>query len=230
MAEYTMILMEIEEILSEIDAYVVRLRQARELLLASAPEAPARRVPVRKQKGAAKRTGAFSSKLRSHKSKSRTDRQSSHRKPVKNAAGALKERRSAAHTDPGVRELPSASTQPVQKETVREEVLPQAQASVNQAQPSIQVVRRVRTRPVGIKAPRRVPSTISPAAKPAIALAGPPSSRVVVVSAEQVKRERDQAARPEVRRPRVSLSGATGKSAFEALFKDQTERSNSSGE
>jgi len=57
------------------------------------------------------------------------------------------------------------------------------------------------------------------AAKPAIALAGAAGAKIVVVPAEQVRREREQAARPEVRRPRVPASGLTGRLAFEALFK-----------
>lgn len=55
--------------------------------------------------------------------------------------------------------------------------------------------------------------------KPAIALAGPTNAKIVVVPAEQVRREREQAAQPEVRRPRVPASGLTGRLAFEALFK-----------
>ena len=57
------------------------------------------------------------------------------------------------------------------------------------------------------------------AAKPAIALAGPAGAKIVVVPAEQVRRERERSAHPEVRRPRVQASGLTGRLAFEALFK-----------
>jgi hypothetical protein len=62
-------------------------------------------------------------------------------------------------------------------------------------------------------------STKPNAAKPAIALAGSAGAKIVVVPAEQVRREREQAAHPEVRRPRVPASGLTGRLAFEALFK-----------
>ena len=58
------------------------------------------------------------------------------------------------------------------------------------------------------------------APKPAIALAGPMSSKIVVVSPEQVQRERE-AARPVVRPPRLPGTGLTGRQAFEALFKDE---------
>ncbi len=56
-------------------------------------------------------------------------------------------------------------------------------------------------------------------AKPAIALAGPQGAKIVVVPAEQVRREGEEAAQPEVRRPRVPASGLTGRLAFEALFR-----------
>src|SRR5258708_25076867 len=54
--------------------------------------------------------------------------------------------------------------------------------------------------------------------KSAISLSGPKNARIVVVSAEQVQRERERAAQPVIRRPRMSTSGLTGKLAFEALF------------
>jgi hypothetical protein len=56
--------------------------------------------------------------------------------------------------------------------------------------------------------------------KHATASASVESSRVVVVSAEELKRERERAASPEVRKPRVPAFGLTGRLAFEALFKD----------
>jgi hypothetical protein len=61
------------------------------------------------------------------------------------------------------------------------------------------------------------------ALKPAIALAGPMNAKIVVVSAEQVQRERAQTAHPAIRRPRPPASGPSGRRAFEALFGDQTD-------
>jgi hypothetical protein len=66
--------------------------------------------------------------------------------------------------------------------------------------------------------------------KPPIALTGSMSSKVVVVSAEQVQREREQAAHPAIRRPRTPYSGLTGRLAFEALFKDETDPSKAPGQ
>ena len=56
--------------------------------------------------------------------------------------------------------------------------------------------------------------------KPAIALAGRVHSKIVVVSAEQVQRERERAAQPAVQYTRVPGNSLTGRAAFEALFKD----------
>lgn len=71
--------------------------------------------------------------------------------------------------------------------------------------------------------PHRNPKpTVDPkpdTAKPAIALAGPQGAKIVVVPADQVRRERERASQPEVRRPRGPAPGLTGRLAFEALFK-----------
>ena len=61
---------------------------------------------------------------------------------------------------------------------------------------------------------RKGPGAISPE----IALAGGLVGRVVVVPAEQVRRQREEAARPPVVRPRAPVYG--NRSAFDALFKD----------
>jgi hypothetical protein len=68
----------------------------------------------------------------------------------------------------------------------------------------------------------RTPKPAAPTpdpAKAAIALAGPVNSKIVVVPAEQVRRERERVAHPQVRQPRAPAFGLTGKLAFEALFK-----------
>ncbi len=73
------------------------------------------------------------------------------------------------------------------------------------------------------------PSGNKPVAiKPAIALAGPTITKVVVISAEQVQREREQASHPAVLRPRLPASGLSGKLAFESLFKDGAKPSKTS--
>jgi hypothetical protein len=61
------------------------------------------------------------------------------------------------------------------------------------------------------------------ALKPAIALAGSPNTKIVVVSAEQVKRERGQVAPRAPLRPRPPASGLSGRLAFAVLFNDEIE-------
>ena len=56
--------------------------------------------------------------------------------------------------------------------------------------------------------------------KPAIALAYPAHSKIVVVSAEQAQRERERLAQSGAQRHRRPAIGLTGKAAFEALFND----------
>lgn len=80
-------------------------------------------------------------------------------------------------------------------------------------------VPRTSIRSVPHRTPKSNAVTKADDPKPAIALAGSRGAKIVVVPAEQVRRERERAAQPEVRRPRVPASGLTGRLAFEALFK-----------
>ena len=78
---------------------------------------------------------------------------------------------------------------------------------------------RTSIRSVRHRTPKSNAGATPDAAKPAIALAAPRGAKIVVVPAEQVRRDRERAAQPEVQRPRVPSSGLTGRLAFEALFK-----------
>jgi hypothetical protein len=60
------------------------------------------------------------------------------------------------------------------------------------------------------------------AIKPAIALAGHMNTKVVVISVEQLQRERERAAHSALQRPRLPAAGLSGSLAFAALFKDVT--------
>ena len=62
----------------------------------------------------------------------------------------------------------------------------------------------------------------SDAIKPAIALAGHMNTKVVVISVEQLQRERERAAHSAPQRPRRPAAGLSGRLAFAALFKDET--------
>jgi hypothetical protein len=89
--------------------------------------------------------------------------------------------------------------------------------------------RRTRSsRSVSLRTASRTMHTKPAPIPPAIALAGPTNARIVVVSADQVQRERAQAAQPAIRRPRIALSGLSGRRAFEALFADPTDPSRDS--
>lgn len=61
--------------------------------------------------------------------------------------------------------------------------------------------------------------------KPAIALAGPVNYKIVVVSAEQARRDRERAVPSEIQPRSILGSGLTGRPAFEALFRDKSGRS-----
>lgn len=68
----------------------------------------------------------------------------------------------------------------------------------------------------------------APSTKPAIALAGPMNAKIVVVSAAQAQREREEATRPLPQKPRVPATGLSGRRAFEALFGDLNDASKNS--
>ena len=72
---------------------------------------------------------------------------------------------------------------------------------------------------------RQEQATALERAKPMNTISGSPSSRVVVVSAEEVRKAREKAAQPIVKRPRVSVAGPNGRKAFEALFNDESNSS-----
>ena len=61
--------------------------------------------------------------------------------------------------------------------------------------------------------------------KPTIVLAAPVNSKIVVVSAEQARRDRERAVPSEAQPRMIRRSGLTGRLAFEALFRDTSDRS-----
>jgi hypothetical protein len=90
--------------------------------------------------------------------------------------------------------------------------------------------RRGSGRSVSHRSPKPASGNKPDALKPAIAVAGPVNTKIVVVPAKQVQQEREQAGRPPVQRPRLSATGLSGKLAFEALFKGDTEPSKATGQ
>ena len=211
--------MPIAEIILEIDAYLSRLRQARELLSDGKTERPKTKTPRRQRKILARQTKpAISNRRRADDGKSR----SSH--PV----AAVKKVRERLDT---TAQLPIA----VALDSSRRE-----QATVPEperiTEPSVVVTRLPARRGVASTRSERH-RTAKPAAgtkpdaiRPAIALAGAMNTKVVVVSAEQARQQREQGTPPAVRRPRLPASGLSGRMAFEALFKDEPESSKTSGQ
>jgi hypothetical protein len=67
---------------------------------------------------------------------------------------------------------------------------------------------------------RRINPIKQDSLKPTTALSHPIRSNVVVISAKQLRLERERSVKPVVVRPRSPGSGATGRLAFEALFSE----------
>jgi hypothetical protein len=196
-----MAVMPLDEIVNEIDAYLSRLRQARELLLDRRTEGPQKRVPPRIGKARVRQADPVSS------SKSRADK---NRPRSNHSVTRLKKGTKRVDTNA---QVSSAAT---------DHALHSEQPVI--AQPERTIPQSVVVKRLPSKGPRnsiksmehRTPKLAAPkpdGAKPAISLAGPMNTKIVVVPAEQVRRER---AHPEVGRP---ASGLTGRRAFEALFK-----------
>jgi hypothetical protein len=198
----------ITEIINEIDAYLSRLRQAKELLLDQRTAAPQRRVPRRKRNVTPGQSDPASSRRRlAGKSKSRSNHPVPHvKRGTERVEISAQVPSSVTHHASHLEQRAIAQPERVVPHNVVVKRFPSKGPNT-----SIRFVRH--------RTPKSNAGAKPDAAKPAIALAGPASARIVVVPAEQVRREREQAAQPEVRRPRVPASGLTGRLAFEALFK-----------
>jgi hypothetical protein len=206
--EFRMNVMPIAEILNEIDAYLSRLRQARELLSDRRTEAPQKRVPRAKNTITHLQSNPASSRRRqAGKNKSRSNPSVVH----------LKRGTERAETSA---QVPISATQ--QAPDLQQPPIPQPERAIPQSVVTTRIPSkgfRTSISSVRLRTSNSNPGTKPDAAKPAIALAGAAGAKIVVVPAEQVRREREQATRPEVRRPRFPASGLTGRLAFEALFK-----------
>ena len=207
--------MTIAAIDNEIDAYFLCLRHARDLLLAPMTEARRKSQPRRKRVVKASKTGRpLSSDPRIRENKSRFGRiVAPATTPTQQLDSVSRFRGSVGPQMAVPEQIPVAVTAPKPQQDVRIERLPAS----NQRMSSTRTVRRPAT--------KRAFGTILEKSKPAIALAGPVHSKIVVVSAEQAQRERERAAQSEVRRPRPPATGLTGKLAFEALFNDGNDAS-----
>lgn len=221
-------LMPIAEILDQIDAYLFSLRQARELLSAPMDEVPHQRTPPQKRKARIQRTAAAAATKPSVQKKKApsgapaADRSTAKERPATRpsfpARSSLSPQAPPPDAQPRAEEPKPTPAQTVKPEQI---IITEPPSPPKQAKP-VKAVRRSTPKP-----PVRPKPEI---AKPAIALAGSMNSRIVVVSAEQARQERDRTAPlAEVRRPRLPSTGLNGKLAFEALFKDSSDPSRSSG-
>jgi len=206
--------MTVAEIINEIDAYLLCLRHARDILLAPMTKARHEGESRHKRVVKATKTGRpFSSKPRIREQESAFDRKvapSTTREQRPDSVSRL--RGSVAPQAAALKQSPVAVTPQKPQQDVPIQRLPPSHRKM----PSTRSVRRPVT--------KRGFGTILET-KPAIGLAGPVHSKIVVVSAEQAQRDRQRAAQSEVRRPRVPATGLTGKLAFEALFSDGSDTS-----
>jgi hypothetical protein len=206
--------MTIAEIINEIDACLLCLRHARDLLLAPMTGARREREPRRKRVVKASKTGRPLSSNVIRENKSRFDPMVAPTTTPKQRVDPVSRARGSVNPQAAVpKQPPVAVTAQKPQQDVTIERLPSSHRQMS----STRTVRRPVT--------KRAFSTVLENSKPAIALANPVHSKIVVVSAAEAQRERERAAQSEVRRPRVPATGLTGKLAFEALFNDGSDTS-----
>ena len=195
--------MAITDIINEIDAYLARLREARNLLSASAPQVRHQGAPrvvttveVRKRATSAPDTQRVSRK------KSRPN-------------GAVPKEKIADKRNEPIAKLRGPVARPAVEPPVVTPTDPTPPRAIEKA-PSSSPTKSTRRRTT------RQTFTRKPAIA-ATALSGATSSKIVVVSAAEAQRERQRTATVEAERPRVPATGLNARQAFEALFKNGTD-------
>jgi hypothetical protein len=211
--------MAIADIIHEIDAYLARLRQARDLLATFLPgELHARESSRRKKAPVGKTAPALPGKRRVTDVKSRLNSAERKVKPAR-----------------GLNTSTSEQLGPVAPQTVevyQPLIAPAAPVPIEIPAPAQDPEkaefgtprRRPRRRVV-----RENSRAIAETRKPANALSNPVTPRIIVVSAAEVQRQRERAAQSVAVRPRVSWTGQTGRLAFESLFKNEPDTSQANG-
>jgi hypothetical protein len=192
--------MTMRHMIEQVDAYLAVLHQAREILLNDG-----KRLPV--------------TKITRRKGDIRTNS-----KRIQNSSGQPADKFDDAPKKAGPGRKPlkkrvDSTAPPKILSPIVSHSEPKATISSNEGTLIGEIVKRV-------PAPRRKISSriassrsIRPdSLKPTTALSHPIRSNVVVISAEQLRLERERSIKPAVLRPRSPRSGATGRSAFEALF------------
>jgi hypothetical protein len=208
-------------IINEIDAYLSRLRLARELLAESLAGAPAKK--TRKKSNTKTPPPALSPAAQapaSSRSKVRRSARTSAQKRVAPAVHVLS-------SPPAQLEDVASSSDALSIDAAETPALPEVNAERLASLPNISVERIPYRGPRG--SIRHSHARSLKASEPPHgtgALVGSVNSKIVVVSPEQAKKERERTAQPEVQPRTVFRSGSTGRLAFESLFKDTSDRSN----
>jgi hypothetical protein len=207
--------MAIADIVQEIDAYIARLRQARDLLAASLTgELRARESYTTKQIASEETAPTLSGKRRSADARSRSK------------AAERKVEAAERPSDSGSEQLSPVAPQAVEDQQPL--IAPTAPAPVPVETPErakLATPRR-RTSSWGVRA---VSKANREPVKPTNALSSSMASKIVAVSAAELQRERERAAQSVAVRPKVSWTGQTGRLAFEALFKNEPDNSQANG-
>jgi hypothetical protein len=212
-------LMPIPDIIRQIDAYLLRLGHARDILAAPKTEAQREQSLLRKKETKAKSmAAAVSSKPRIQDNKSRSKSPPRQGTMVHERVDSVSNVRHSV-----IRQTTKVSEQRPLADTA---LAPRQGAEGEAFNSNNRKTWNISAHP---KTARKTITSKPDNIKPAIALASSKPSRIVVVSAEQAKWERDRAAKPEVRPHRPSHSNLTGRLAFEALFKDEKDSSKTAG-
>ena len=223
--------MAIADIIREIDAYIARLRQARDLLADSLADAFHARESYRTTKVRVGNTDReLPGKRRVADVESRLNSAEPNVKPARGTNDAASEqRRPVAPEDVEALEPLIAPPAPVPVEPLR----PVETLRPVEALAPAETLERTELGTARRRASRRVARESSKATaeirKPANALTNSTASGIIVVSAAELQRERERAAQSVAVRPRVSWTGQTGRLAFEALFKNEPDTSQTNG-
>lgn len=203
-AKCRMLKMAIADIIVEVDAYLARLQHARKLLLAPFPQSRLKHTQPETPKTKLETSASsVSEKTPVLQTKTKARRSSSQKSRASSPQAELFPAQPAEASVP-----PQAQPETIAPPMVEKIILPASGRKRT-------AIRPVRPRPTPVPSSAKAGQT-----RPAIALAGSVSSRIVVVPAQQAKKEREEAAHVEVKRPRVSIAGLSGRRAFDALFND----------
>jgi hypothetical protein len=210
------IIVPLAEIINEIDAYLLRLRQARDLLAASTTTEQRSRarsrqttISTRKHVRATRNVQPLSEKklpagIATRKAKPGAENlQGSHNRVSGTAESVEGNEPALSAPEPALHQV---------------EGIPSLQKKITRATPH-------RRRPVRQE---KAPAKLETSPKPATASSRPLPTGWIVVSAEEAKRQREPEAHLAQLRFATPSRGLTGRRAFEALFGDTSESSSNS--